>query len=1560
MPVTTERKVDKLDALLKEWKNATAVGQSPQNLSQNILKEMEGGIRSADFNPADRAVWHECLRCTARNNFIGSLADQGLRNRWAEACFEIIRLSEYSLRHMFEQRVEDIPDRILFEDLTPGAKGRWSYRTIGRQVREIAAALYTIAGPSEPRVALFSDNSLAGASCDLACLLYDILDAPLNPHFNAAILSELFKYLRINIVVTDTEDRVDRLREVLSRVDTPFRILALHRTIADEAKGIEHLGEICKRLSEAEISDALDRRRKLALNEVATVLFTSGSTGVPKGVSFSIYNLVTKRFARAASLPEVGNNETLLCYLPMYHTFGRFLEMLGMIFWGGTYVFTGNPSFETLLSLLPAVNPTGLIGIPLRWTQLEELCIDRMSNAQNKEREFRSIVGKKLRWGLSAAGYLDPKVFRFFNRNGVALCSGFGMTEATGGITMTPPWKYVDDTNGIPLPGVRTRLSDQGELELSGHYIARYLEDKGPGDTIPYPVSESADYWLSTGDLFRILPNGYYQILDRIKDIYKNDKGQTIAPRIVEKEFFGVPGIKRAFLVGDRKAYNVLLIVPEAQDPVLHDSGTSENLRQYFRRIVSAANLNVAPYERVVNFAILERDFELERGELTPKGTLNRSRVAQNFRKTIQDLYSRDFVEFQMDSFRIRIPRWFFRDLSVLEDDIFVHQSGLFNQSSQRLLPLKRASEANTFLIGDLEYQISNDILDMGLLARQPRLWIGNPSLISFCPCKEGWDTPFGDISEQVMRPWNIEREYQPEELPMLPQIKERMLVNVNQLITIALFGNDREALQAVRDIGKMISRADLRWDEIFRSRLEALSRHPVERIRCLAYQILLLDEPSPDYGKVFPAFILSGLPFVDSESMEEISGRFEKYRMEALRRRMLTYRLQLKWPTDDLTVRQFNNFFRLLLNFVDAHPSFYFPVRAELATWSLHKAEPRMAKDAHAFLLDLHRRFEIKLAAEAWQGDAESWRARLVYDEALSKQERRQIETLLIQTPFLSQAVMFAFQEEQFSLESVPERGIWISRIPSPRTHRRYRMSINLIRGRHYDLELVLGEDFRKPKVLEFLYWTLALGGYPLGPRILPRPGCFSVNMRARSNLYMGELTAWEKIREYSEFSGPKAPVLKQHAWRRLYIQSLTAFYRGWMQSGSQIVPGEISPENVTVPEFDFKADGTIASLVGLRAYKGPLSLVKPMLENFYQKVVAHYPWCQDQIRVAWIFDACLEALGVEDGNEFLKELKRRLKARPLLVFDGMPLSEELNRYTAEASTYLPLAFYNAIDRYSEWRDLNTNATASAQEQTIDELYWLYRLDEFPEFVRYSLYRHTYFAEARQEIKSAFDNLLGRLKDDVGIPAVQLAELSDLQGTLVKEEDRNVFSRLVFPRRQTPRMLEVTRVGESEQEQVIVSSRIADRYSEQYTFREPLEAREIGQLYSYFFRLNIPKTVSELDRYYVLADSQNRIVGGICYQLQDNSVVRLEGIVVARTLQGRGLRRAMEEEFCSRMAGQGVQAVRAHFFLQNFYLSLGYRVDKRWGTLVKFLSPERSGIFEGVPHQTEPVPNDA
>ena len=289
-----------------------------------------------------------------------------------------------------------------------------------------------------------------------------------------------------------------------------------------------------KRITESDIKD------------ISTVMYTSGTTDDPKGIVFTQENIISKRFARALALPSFCSNDIFLCFLPLYHTFGRYFELLGSIFWGATYAFAESPYFTSLLKDFQISKPSIFISVPKRWIQLMDHANSISLTDDNNEKNsngISSITGGNLKFGLSAAGYLDPDVFHFFQDNNINLMSGYGMTESTGGITMTPPDDYQPDSVGRPLPGIDTKIAEDGELLIRGSYVSSYYFSKTNNSTLK-------NGWFHTGDIFKE-KNGHLYIIDRKKEIYKNTRGQTISPQKIENMFQDFESVKSVFLVGD-------------------------------------------------------------------------------------------------------------------------------------------------------------------------------------------------------------------------------------------------------------------------------------------------------------------------------------------------------------------------------------------------------------------------------------------------------------------------------------------------------------------------------------------------------------------------------------------------------------------------------------------------------------------------------------------------------------------------------------------------------------------------------------------------------------------------------------------------------------------------------------------------------------------------------------------------------------------------------------------------------------------------------------------------
>ena len=1516
----------RLEQALEQWRDAPA--------DPSAVALLAAAAAAADADPAavPAPAWREFLEVTGRPGYLSRLPDDAARRRWADVAVAAVRHGGETVGTLLARRAATLPDRTFLRD--DGRSGAWTFRAVRDRTRVLAAALCRLS--AAPRVALWTPNSLAGALVDLACLSHGLLVTPLAPSLDTETVAWICRRLEIDLLLTGGEDLHARGGAVVAEVGGPLRQLLLDPA-GRPPPGSRELAEVAGRLSPAEVDTLLADRPPVHPDAPATVMFTSGSTGRPKGVLFSQANMVIKRYARAAALPTVGRDEVLFSFLPLYHTFGRFLELQGMLFWGGTYVFAENPSRETLLRRLPEVAPTGLVSVPIRWQQLWEECRDRAGAGRTPDTELvRQVVGPRLRWGLSAAGYLDPRVFRFFQRHGVELCSGFGMTEATGGITMTPPGAYRDHSVGLPLPAIDVRLAEEtGEMQIRGPYVARYLD--------PEPESFAGD-WLRTGDIFRRHPDGHLEIVDRLKDIYKNSRGQTVAPRRVEQLFTGVPGIRRVFLVGDHRNDNVLLIVPDPDDPVLEGDPASSRARAYFQRIVTSANAGLPPHERVVNFAVLDRDFSAERGELTPKGSYRRKVIEEHFADVIEELYRREAVRLRCGDLTVHIPRWLVRETGILETDLAADSAGIRDTSRGLALTVRR-EDADRVRVGDLAYEMQGDTVRLGRLARHPLLWVGNDALVRFLPIRDGWESDPAPFGVHVFRP----RDSAPAAAatPAQPKgIRDRQLPRLHELAVAALFGEPDAALPAVEGLAATLDLAETRVAELVRRRLEAVADHPDMAVRARAYRALLLDETNQDPDSIRPRFLESGQPFLDQATIAAVAeAGLEPRRLASLRRRLHAYRKQIPWPAGEVMRSQLAGIFSLLGRLARRQPDYYGAVRDELVSWITLCDDPAVAAAAREEVLSLAAWYEATMREQAPSCGREHWESVVLFQQGVGPVERERVLAVLADASFLEQSVRLAFDGQAVTAAALERDSVWVGRQTLHPQQALYRLSLNTPDHRHFDLQLVVWDHDHlrrdRDRIEQTIYWLITLSGHPHGPPMLPRFGCYRAEQGALSLAYVDALSVWDRIEEYAREYDPAAAPGELPRWQRLFVQALAVFFRGWAVSGRRIVPGLVDPANVAVDASDFREASRILSLSGWTPYRSPRDLVLPMLRNFYRQTAVAFPRTRRHLQLFWLADACLEALGTERGLAFLAELEADLAEggdEPLVT----RLRALLPRYRRERAErpYLSCSLLGAAGRYHRWLAANPEAAPAARLQLVDEMLQLYGLHRQPPLQRFLLYRATWFHDAPAPVQEALDRLLATMHRHPERPVTNLPELSDLQVLLDDRWQREAFQRMAFPHSRGAEAPELLAVGERERRQVAVRTVIHDREGQAYTVREPVSPAEVGSLYRLFFQSGYYRTISAADHVLLVQDAQEQIVGGISWRPVDNRMVHLNGIVVATPLLGRGLSSAMIEDFCGRMADLGYNAVKTLFVMRPFFEKQGFRVDRRWGGLVRSLLP--------------------
>ncbi|MGB5895122.1 MAG: AMP-binding protein, partial [Ignavibacteriaceae bacterium] len=673
---------------------------------------------------------HEYLNLFRTSSLLKKIYDE---KKWEELVYNLILTSNYNTKVLFNQRVRDYGEKPLFKVIKGSTVKEISWDDANKNIDDYARSFYSLIKDEEAdsvKIAFLLENNPQMPLLDLACLIYGMVNVMIPANSVIAHISFILNQTKSPLLILHDEKQLAKVKSIKNQLTHLKKVILLYGTSAEDwVISFKEFIESGKGVSKDELK-ALEI--KTQMNSLATIMYTSGTTGEPKGIMFSQMNIIYKRFCRAMALPEIKDEDRFLAFLPLFHTFGRWFEMMGSIFWGAEYCFMENPSVETMIANMKLVNPTIFISIPKKWMQLYEQLsykVDiEMAEHESIKNAVEDLTGGKLKWGLSAAGYLPPDVFKFFQSYGIELMSGFGMTEATGGITMTPPQQYKENSLGKALPGIQIKLSKDGEILIKGYYVLEGYYGQS------YEEVFVDDGWLPTGDVMKMDADGFIEIIDRKKEIYKNIKGETIAPQRIENFFREFEYVKQVFLVGDHRAFNTVLIYPDfdSDDSPLKEMNDKEK-QEYFSSLIVTVNKFLAPFERILDFRLTERPFTEEKGELTPKGTYKRRVIEQGFEKVIDSMYTKNYISVSVNDVEVRIPNWFLREKSCLSRDITASSDGIgIPKINASLIIERQQTGSNIFRIGSYNYQIDSQYIDMQLFLTNPNYWIGNNDLFNF------------------------------------------------------------------------------------------------------------------------------------------------------------------------------------------------------------------------------------------------------------------------------------------------------------------------------------------------------------------------------------------------------------------------------------------------------------------------------------------------------------------------------------------------------------------------------------------------------------------------------------------------------------------------------------------------------------------------------------------------------------------------------------------------------------------------------------------------------------
>jgi long-chain acyl-CoA synthetase len=561
-----------------------------------------------------------------------------------------------------------------------------SHTELADRVRRCALGLEELGVRPGDRVAILSENRPEWAIADYACLTAGLTDVPVYPTLPADQITYILRDSGAVAAFCSTAEQSAKIASI--RGDCPaFKHLIGFS--ADRQTGEDMtIGEVEARGAAVDTPARKDAYKQRATavkpDDLATLIYTSGTTGEPKGVMLSHDNIYSNVLAASTAVPFEGV-DVCLSFLPLSHIFERMAGHYLMMYSGTSIAYA--ESIDTVPINMQEVKPTLVLSVPRLYEKMYARVLenalaggglktkiffwarkvaDRWADEKLAGRtpggllgwqygiaqklvfsKLQARTGGRLRYFVSGGAPLAPEINKFFYAAGLVILEGYGLTETSPLISVNTPKAFRIGTVGKVGPGVEVAIAPDGEILTRGPHVMKGYYNK------PTATAEAidSDRWFHTGDI-GVLEDGFIRITDRKKDIIVTAGGKNIAPQPIETKVKTNKYVSQAVMIGDKRKYPVMLVVPNwdnlekwaALKNIIWTSRSQllemPTIRAKVEKEVADELEGLAKYEVPKKIALLEHDFSIERGELTPTLKVKRRVIDKTYKAMIDGMYA--------------------------------------------------------------------------------------------------------------------------------------------------------------------------------------------------------------------------------------------------------------------------------------------------------------------------------------------------------------------------------------------------------------------------------------------------------------------------------------------------------------------------------------------------------------------------------------------------------------------------------------------------------------------------------------------------------------------------------------------------------------------------------------------------------------------------------------------------------------------------------------------------------------------------------------------------------